>query len=122
MNSSANFQSPSTSVVFYCSCDKVYHKKEVRFILYSLDQSCRTVHYFTQLCTCILYYFCVLTDPSGHAPTTDQLEYITLRTIPNNECSYYLGPQVVNQGSLCAGVTTTGGKGPCQVSLLCILP
>jgi len=30
----ARLQSPSLSVVFFCSCDKVYHKQEVRFLLY----------------------------------------------------------------------------------------
>ncbi|WAR29250.1 CTRB-like protein, partial [Mya arenaria] len=30
-------------------------------------------------------------DANGHAPITNQLEYVNLRTISNNECSYYLG-------------------------------
>jgi len=35
MHSSAKFLSP-TFAVFHCSCDKVYHKQEVRFLLYLL--------------------------------------------------------------------------------------
>jgi len=33
-HSSAIFQAFSISVGFYCPCDKVYHKHEVRFVLY----------------------------------------------------------------------------------------
>jgi len=29
----------SLSVLFFCLCDKVYHKQEVHFLLYLLDQS-----------------------------------------------------------------------------------
>jgi len=36
MHSSAIFQSPPISIVFYCSCDKVYHQQEVGFLLYLL--------------------------------------------------------------------------------------
>jgi len=36
-HSSAKLQSP-LSVVFLCSCDKVYHRQEVRFLLYLLGQ------------------------------------------------------------------------------------
>jgi len=39
MHSSANFQAPPIFVVFYCSCDKVHHKKEVCFLLYLLGQT-----------------------------------------------------------------------------------
>jgi len=35
MQSSANFQSPP---IFFCSCEKVYHKQEVHFLLYILGQ------------------------------------------------------------------------------------
>ena len=38
MHSSTNFQAPPISVVFYCYCDKFYHKQEVCFILYLLGQ------------------------------------------------------------------------------------
>jgi len=38
MHSSANFQSPPNSVVFFGLCDMVYHKQEVCFILYLLGQ------------------------------------------------------------------------------------
>ena len=34
MHSSTNVQAPPISVVFYCLCDKVYHKQEVCFLLY----------------------------------------------------------------------------------------
>ncbi|WAR29252.1 TRYT-like protein, partial [Mya arenaria] len=30
-------------------------------------------------------------DANGQAPITNQLEYVNLRTISNNECSYFLG-------------------------------
>jgi len=36
MHSSAIFQSTPISVLFFCLCDKVYHKQEVRFLLYQL--------------------------------------------------------------------------------------
>ncbi|XP_060598304.1 chymotrypsinogen A-like [Ruditapes philippinarum] len=52
-------------------------------------------------------------DPTGHAKVTDQLEYINLRTISNAECSYYMGASSVRSTNICAGVTQTGGKGPC---------
>ena len=32
-HSSAKRQSPRLSVLFFCSCDMVYHKQEVRFLL-----------------------------------------------------------------------------------------
>jgi len=38
MQSSANFQSPPISVVFFCSCNNVYPKQEVRLLLYLLGQ------------------------------------------------------------------------------------
>ena len=34
MHSSAILQPPPLSVVFLCPCDKVYHKQEVRSLLY----------------------------------------------------------------------------------------
>ena len=34
----ANVQAPPISVVFLCLCDNVYHKQEVRFLLYLLGQ------------------------------------------------------------------------------------
>jgi len=36
MDNSAVLQSPPLSVGFFCSCDKVYHKQEVRYSLYLL--------------------------------------------------------------------------------------
>jgi len=43
LHSSAIFHSPPTAVVFFCSCDKVYRKQEVRFLLYLLGPSVTTV-------------------------------------------------------------------------------
>ena len=37
-NENAQCQSPPFSVLFFCSCNKVYHKQEVRFLLYKLCQ------------------------------------------------------------------------------------
>ena len=34
MHSFAKVDAPPIHVVLYCPCDKVYHKQEVRFILY----------------------------------------------------------------------------------------
>ncbi|XP_052785995.1 chymotrypsin B-like [Mya arenaria] len=53
-------------------------------------------------------------DANGHAPITNQLEYVNLRTISNNECSYYLGSSHVHTSNICAGVTSTGGQDACQ--------
>jgi len=53
-------------------------------------------------------------DPNGHAPTTNQLEYVNLRTITNNNCQYYLGYSSVHSSNICAGMTSTGGKDACQ--------
>nr|AGI44154.1 serine protease [Sinonovacula constricta] len=53
-------------------------------------------------------------DPTGHAPITNQLEYVDLRTISNSQCSYYLGPGSVNNGNICAGLSSSGGKDACQ--------
>jgi len=36
MHSSTNFQTPPISVVFLCSCDMIYNKQEVCFLLYLL--------------------------------------------------------------------------------------
>ena len=38
MHSSAKPKVPPLSVVFLCSCDKVYHKQVVRFLVYLLGQ------------------------------------------------------------------------------------
>ena len=38
MHSSAIFQAPPISVVFYCPCDNFYHKQKVSFLLYLLGQ------------------------------------------------------------------------------------
>ena len=38
MHGSKSFQSPSTFAEIQCSCDRVYHKQEVRFLLYLLGQ------------------------------------------------------------------------------------
>ena len=38
IHSSAKLDSSPLSVRFFCSCDKVYHKLEVRFLLYLLGQ------------------------------------------------------------------------------------
>jgi len=38
MHGSAIFQAP-ISVVLFCLCDKVYHKEEVRFLLYLRTRS-----------------------------------------------------------------------------------
>jgi len=38
MDSSTNFQAPPQAAHFLWSCDKVYHKQEVCFILYFLGQ------------------------------------------------------------------------------------
>jgi len=38
MRCSANFQSPPISVLFICSCEHVYHKHELNFLLYLLCQ------------------------------------------------------------------------------------
>ena len=38
MHSSESFQAPPIYVVFLCSCDKFYHKQDVRFLLYLLGQ------------------------------------------------------------------------------------
>jgi len=38
MHSSAIFQAPPISVVFYCQCDKDYQTQEVSFLLYLLGQ------------------------------------------------------------------------------------
>ena len=32
MHSSANVEYPTISLVLFCSCDKIYHKQEVRFL------------------------------------------------------------------------------------------
>ncbi|XP_060598314.1 tryptase-2-like [Ruditapes philippinarum] len=53
-------------------------------------------------------------DPDGRAPITNQLEYVNLRTISNNDCKYYLGYNNVHTSNICAGVTSTGGKDACQ--------
>ena len=37
MHSSAQLQLPPISVLSFGSCDKVYHKHELRFLLYLLD-------------------------------------------------------------------------------------
>jgi len=37
MRSFAKLQSPPLSVHFFCSCDKVYHKQKVCFLLYTSD-------------------------------------------------------------------------------------
>ena len=39
IDGSANFQTFPIFVVFLCACDEVYHKQEVRFLLYLLGQS-----------------------------------------------------------------------------------
>ena len=39
MHSSAKITYPPISVLYFCSCDTVYHKKEVHFILYLLGQT-----------------------------------------------------------------------------------
>ena len=36
MHSSAKLQFPPLSVLFLCSCEKVYHKQEVHFLLVRL--------------------------------------------------------------------------------------
>ena len=36
MHSSAKLQSPLLSVPFFCSCDKIYRKQEVRFFVFTL--------------------------------------------------------------------------------------
>jgi len=38
MDSSTNIQAPPQAAYFLWSCDKVYHKQEVRFLLYLLGQ------------------------------------------------------------------------------------
>jgi len=38
MHSSTKIQSPPLSVLFFCLCDKAYHKKGVRFGLCKLGQ------------------------------------------------------------------------------------
>jgi len=38
MHSSAKFKSPPLPLLFFCSCDKVYHKQAVLFLLYLLGQ------------------------------------------------------------------------------------
>ena len=38
MDSSTNFQAPPHAAYFLSSCDKVYHKQEVCFLLYFLGQ------------------------------------------------------------------------------------
>jgi len=38
MDSSENFQAPAQAAYFLWSCDKVYHKQEVCFLLYFLGQ------------------------------------------------------------------------------------
>jgi len=38
MHGSTNIQSPSTFAEIHCSCDKIYHKQEVRFLLYIVGQ------------------------------------------------------------------------------------
>lgn len=53
-------------------------------------------------------------DANGHAPITQNLEYVNLKTITNNECAYYIGYNNVHSSNLCAGATTTGGKDACQ--------
>ena len=37
-HSFSNLQSPLLSVLFFCSCDKLDHKQEIRFLLYLLGQ------------------------------------------------------------------------------------
>ncbi|XP_052787544.1 tryptase-2-like [Mya arenaria] len=53
-------------------------------------------------------------DANGQAPITNQLEYVNLRTISNNECSYFLGYSSVHSTNICAGATSTGGQDACQ--------
>ena len=38
MHNFANFQALPISVELYCPCDRVYHKQEVRFLLFLLGQ------------------------------------------------------------------------------------
>jgi len=38
MHGSTIFQSLPTFAEIHCSCDKVYHKQEVRFLLYIIGQ------------------------------------------------------------------------------------
>ena len=38
MHGSTNFKSTLTFAEIHCLCDKVYHKQEVRFLLYLLGQ------------------------------------------------------------------------------------
>ena len=38
IHGSVNLQAPPVFVVFLCSCDNVYHKQEVCFLLYILGQ------------------------------------------------------------------------------------
>ena len=38
LNGSTKFKSPPTFAEIHCSCDNVYHKQEVRFLLYILGQ------------------------------------------------------------------------------------
>ena len=38
MHDSTNFKYPPTFVEIHCSCDKVYHKQDVRFLSYTLGQ------------------------------------------------------------------------------------
>jgi len=52
-------------------------------------------------------------DASGHAPITQQLEYVNLQTITNQLCQYYLGLSVYST-QICAGATSSGGKDACQ--------
>jgi len=44
MHGSTHFLSQPTFAEIHCSCDKVYHKQELRFLLYILGQSV-TWHY-----------------------------------------------------------------------------
>jgi len=72
MHSSAKFQASPISVVFLCSCDKVYHKKEVCFLLYLLGrnvtwQNNPNLLYYNWPCTVIYDHdWQLLNCPLGH--------------------------------------------------------
>ena len=72
MHSSAKFQAPRISVVFLCSCEKVYHKKEVRFPSYLLGRNVTwqknpNLLYYNWPCTVIYDHdWQLLNCPLGH--------------------------------------------------------